>query len=482
MKETAAVFINPVPGGAGINEATAYQPLGLAYMAAALEREGFVCAIVDANVPVLSDDAVLERLPPSARLVGLHLDSFTYDAVKRLAPRIRARCPGAAVALGGALPTAAPEMALSEIACDGVVRGEGEHAVVALMRNLASGRPAFDRSVSGACFLEKGSDAPVKNPVTRITDLDGLPFPAYHLLPPFTAYKRWIRASPSAPLITSRGCAYDCSFCSKDIFERRVTHRSAANVLDEIDLLVKKYGIRQLDILDDNFIFDRARAEAVFDGLIARGYELAVNLQGGVRSELVDGLLLDKMKRAGVYKLAFGIESADETVLKLARKRLDLGRLEKAARLAKRKGFLVCGFFIVGLPGETEEGFNRTLEFARRLDLDVANFCMATPFVGTELYRLIEKNGRFLIDTRRNISSGFYGGRAFFEYGGMTAGAVAARYRRAYREFYSFGKKLRLFLNIRSLDELLWFWNIWLMLFKKDSDEKQGKATESDEK
>lgn len=466
MKENAAVFIHPVPGGAGINEVSAWQPIGLAYIAASLERAGFPCEIIDANLTGMGDDEVLERLHPSAKLVGLRADSFTYDAVKRLTARIRRRCPGAVMILGGPLPTAAPEMALAELGCDGVIRGEGELAAPAVMRNLAAGKPPFDTSVPGACYPEKGSSAPVKNPVQRITDLDSLPFPAYHLLPPFSAYKRWTRRTPSAPLITSRGCAYECSFCSKDIFERRVTRRSAANVLEEVDLLVKKYGIRQLDILDDNFIFDRARAEAILDGLIERGYGLALNLQGGIRSEVVDGALLDKMKRAGVYKLAFGIESADETVLRIARKRLDLGRLEKAALLAKEKGFIVCGFFIIGLPGETEEAFNRTVAFARRLDLDIANFCMATPFIGTELYRMIEKDGRFLIDTRRNISSGFYDGTAFYEYGGVTAGALAARYRRAYGEFYSFGKKLRLLSGMRSPNELWWFFRMWLMLLK----------------
>ncbi|NLF75961.1 MAG: radical SAM protein [Chloroflexi bacterium] len=461
-----AVFINPSPGGSGLNNATVIQPVGLAYMAAVLEKLGYRVAIIDADVLGLGDEAVLQLVPRDARLVGLYVNSYTFSTAKRLSAALRGRQPHSIVVAGGPLATAEPELVLRETGCCGVVRGEGEYAVSRIMENLSSGRPPFDSEVSGGCWYEGDGRTLMRNPIVRIQDLDALPFPAYHLLPPFTRYRRRSRKEPAAPIVTSRGCAHECIFCSKDVYERKVTFRSAANVLDEVDHLVRHCGIRQLDILDDNFMFSRARTHEILDGIIAGRYGIAVNIQTGIRTEILDEPMLDKMKRAGVYKLAFGIESADEEVLRTCRKRLDTAHAAQVVRMAKKKGFVVYGFFIIGLPGETEEAFERTLAYARELDFDVANFCMAIPFVGTELYRMVEREGRFLINTDGNIASGFYDGRAFYELGGNSEEVLVRRYRRAYREFYSLGKKLRLLMTIRSFSELRWFWDVGIMVLK----------------
>ena len=233
--------------------------------------------------------------------------------------------------------------------------GEGEEAVVRMMKNLAAGRPAFDPQVSGAAWRDPDTGEMQRNAVVRIEDIDRLPFPAYHLLPPLKAYKSRSRKRPVAAIVTSRGCAYECIFCSKNVFQRRVTFRSADNVLAEVDHLVRDFGVRQIDILDDNFAQKKSRMVEILDGLIERDYGLAINPQNGIRSEIIDEPLLEKMKRAGFYKLAFGVESADPDVLRTCRKRLDLDRLEQVVTMAKKMGFVVYGFFIIGLPGETEE-------------------------------------------------------------------------------------------------------------------------------
>jgi len=177
------------------------------------------------------------------------------------------------------------------------------------------------------------------------------------------------------------------------------------------------------------------------------------------------------MRRAGFYKIAFGIESADEEVQRLTRKKVDLAKVEECARTAKRLGFVVYGFFIIGLPGETEAAFRKTLDYARRIELDVGNFCMAIPFVGTELYRQIESEGRFLVDTRRNIDVGYFGGRVYFEHGDVTAGDMLRRYKTAYREFYTLRRMLRLLLTVRSWGELTWLldagWSVILGMARR---------------
>ena len=448
-----------------MNEATVIPPLGLGYIAAVLEKGGFESSIIDANLLRLDNARIVDRIPAGARLIGVYLNSFTYETVKGLTPLIRKNFKDCVIILGGPLPTAEPEIVLAEIDCDGLIRGEGEYALLGIMKNIGKELHPFTGEISGAVFHEPGTKNIVRNPLTRIVDLDSLPFPAYHLMPELKLYRQF-RKSPSAPIITSRGCAHNCIFCCKDVFGKKMTFRSSRNVLEEIDHLVKHFGIRQLDFLDDNFALNERRMHEIFDGIIEKKYNLAINMQSGIRTELLDEPLLDKMKRAGVYKLAFGIESGDKEVLSTCRKQIDLDRVREVVRLAKKKGFLTYGFFIVGLPGETDEAFERTLEYAKALDLDVANFCMAVPFVGTELYRMVKENGRFLIDTSRNISSGFYDGKVFYEYKGMRQEDVLKRYKRAYKEFYSLDKKLALLLKIRSFNELKWFWDVTVMVVK----------------
>jgi len=455
----SVVLINPFPNGVGLNDATIEPPLGLAYMASMLEQRGFVCSIIDANALKLDLWQVMQVIPRDTKLIGFYINSFSYNSVRELATICRASLPEAVVLLGGPLASAIPHQLLSEIPCHGLIRGEGEYAVVRVMENIIRGKPPLDTETPNAVFCDPESREIILNPIVRIKDLDKLPFPAYHLLPPLKVYKSRSRKKPMAAIVTSRGCPHQCIFCSKDVFQRQITFRSAANVLAEIDSLVERYGIRQIDILDDNFTQKRSHVEEILDGLLERNYELALNLQSGIRTEIVDHDLLSKMKKAGVYKLAFGIESADPEVLRICRKKLDLKKVEKVIETAKKMGFLVYGFFIIGLPGETEEAFARTLEFTRRMDFDVANFCMAVPFVGTELYRMVEAGGRFLVDTTHNIESGFYGGNVFYEHGDLREADIQRRYKIAYSEFYSLSKSLRILAKIRSWTEFCWYFN-----------------------
>ncbi len=460
------VLINPSPtaDARGINETSVWPPVGLGIMAAVLEGKGYQPTLIDANVERLMVVEVLARIPQGVVLVGISLNSFTYNFVQQLCAGLRELHPAVAIVLGGPLPSADPELVLRNFPCTMVVRGEGEFAIVKILQNVLAGARASD-GVPGGAWLDLDTGELRMAPVERIQDLDSLPFPAYHLLPPLSRYKSRSRKRPIAPMITSRGCAYGCSFCSKDIFQRKVTFRSAENVLEEIDLLVKRYGVRQLDILDDNFAMNKDRMAAILDGLIARNYGLAINLNVGIRSEGLTREVFQKMKQAGVFKVAFGIESADPRVLELCQKKLRLDVLERAIALAKEMGMVVYGFFIIGLPGEDEEAFHRTLSFAKRVRLDIANFCIAVPFVGTELYRQVEAKGRFLLDTTRDLNVGFYSGQVFFEYPGMTKEDVLRRYKIAYRTFYTPWQQIRQVLGMRSFAEFSWFvQTAWVVL------------------
>lgn len=457
------VLLNPKPGekkGTNIEP-----PLGLAYIASLLEHNGFECMIVDASVMRLSNKEITEKIPEDTKMIGMYLNSFSFNSVQSLAKLIRHMRKNSLILIGGPLPSVVPELVLKEITCDGVIRGEGEYSILNIMNNIRGNKFSFEGKISGLTYFDT-SNGLVSNPVLRIENLDDLPFPAYHLLPPLNLYKSRSRKKPVAAIITSRGCAFGCSFCSKDIFKKKAVFRSADNVLHEIDYMVKEYGVKQIDILDDNFAQNVKRLKSILSGLIERNYDLELSLQSGIRTELLDEDILTMMKKAGIYKLAFGIESADEEVLMFHNKRLDLNKVINTVTISKKMGFVVYGYFMIGLPRETEEGFNKTIAFAKKLDFDVANFSMAIPFIGTELYRIVKKEGRFLIDTSRNIDAGFYDGKVFFVYDNYKEEDIIRRYRTAYKEFYSLKKRLKMLSKIKSIHELLWLISSFLFILK----------------
>lgn len=455
VKLIPVVLVHAAPSSSNLNTTTVIPPLGLAYLAAALQKEGYQCIIVDAYALRSSIDDILHSIPVEPALVGFYLNSFNFTSVLDAVLRIRRERPCAHIVLGGPLPSAAPERVLRDIPCHALVRGEGEHAIVAMARNLSTGQPLINDEVSGGAYLSADGTVHM-NPIHRIMNLDELDFPAYELLPPLSSYKSRSRKSPVGMILTSRGCAFQCIFCSRDVFQNKVTFRSSENVLAEIDFLVQHYGVRQIDFIDDNFALRRDRMMAILKGLIERDYGLALNMQTGIRTESLDDEVLETMKQAGVFKIGFGIESIDPHVLSRCKKQLDVEKLIERVAVAKKMGFLVYGFFIIGLPGETEESFQKTLQFAKKMDFDVANFMMATPFIGTELYDLVRNEGKFLIDTTRNIDYSFYSMEPFFELDGNTREVLTRRFKEAYQEFYTFNKKLRMLAQIRTWGEFRW--------------------------
>jgi len=171
----------------------------------------------------------------------------------------------------------------------------------------------------------------------------------------------------------------------------------------------------------------------------------------------MDSTLIAKMKKAGVFKIGFGVESGSPAMLKIAKKQLDLDKVLEATKLAKKAGIMTYGFFILGLPGENASTLQQTIDFAKKMDPMVANFCIAMPFPGTELFEMVKRNGKFLIDTAKNSPFGFYGSRAFFEYDGLNEATLLKYYRKAYYTFYFRPKKaIETILSIGSLNELKW--------------------------
>lgn len=452
------VLINPYPSyAAGINEATIEPPLGLTSIAAVLEREGFRAAIIDANVEGLPTAGVLRRLKGcKAPLYGISANIVTYRAAVKMAHGLREAFPRVTVLLGGPHPTSLPEKSLEDSGVDAVVMGEGELTVREIVRKGRESSRYDFHGVQGTVFRDRGRVFR-NNPRPLIDDLDTLPFPAYHLLPDFKCYKSRARRRPVGSIITSRGCPYGCIYCNCNIFGKRLRMKSGRAVLEEIDLLHTRFGVRQIDILDDNFGLDRERVVTILEGLAARRHPLAINIQNGLRADQMDLDLVKLMKRAGVYKVSIGVESGSADMQRQLRKGLILDQVIDCTRWLKREGIITYGNFMFGLPGDTAESMRKTIDFAVRMNPHVANFMLTIPLPDTELYRMVKERGTFFFPVEEGLPFGFYGGKVCYIIDGMREEEVRLWYRKAYWEFYMRPSKiLEILRTIRSLTEFRW--------------------------
>lgn len=465
------VLVNPFPENAyGTNETTIEPPLGLGYLASIVESNNLSCQIIDANVLRLRLTNVMAEVKKAKpKIVGISVNLFTYQIALKLANRIKKSSPKTVVILGGPTPTSTPRKTMDACNADAVCIGEGEDTLSEILDRYRKGGHLF-RNVAGIMYR---SDKKViqNKPREFIQDINKLPFPAYHLFPNLKKYKSRTVKKPFAPILTSRGCPFHCVFCSKDVFKFVCRMRTPENVINEVDMLVNKYGVKQIDILDDNFTLNKERVKKILDLLIKRKYNLYINLQSGVRTEGIDQTVINKMKRAKIFKIPFGVESGDPVILETIRKQLDLKRVLRCTKMAKKAGMKVYGFFIIGLPGDTPETMQRTIDFAIKMNPNIANFSMAIPFPGTELYNMVKQNGKFLVNMDDGIDAGFYANQVFYELEGMDRNEVLKYYRKAMKSFYFRPSKVfELIKGMDSWSEMKWFLQTSISILQKFAD------------
>lgn len=401
-------------------------PLGPAYIAAYLEREGVDVEILDANVLRLSAGDAARRAR-GFDIVGISLltpaHNYAVDVVRHLPAEVMKIA-------GGPHACGVPEE-LIRSGFDAVVAGEGEGP----MSELCGGDTLS--AIKGLSFMRDGKT--VRNEVRSFLDVDHLPFPARHKLiangvnKPY--YSSGTERFPWAPILTSRGCPYGCYYCNRMALGQRFRPRKAELVVAEVEFLVERYGIRELDIIDDSFNIDIARAKKIFDLLIERRFKLIIRFPNGIRADGVDRELMAKFKAAGCTYIAYGVESGNQLVSDRTGKGIKLDAVREAVRLTKEFGITVTGFFIVGFIEDTPETMEQTIRFARELDPDFVNFAIATPYPGTRFYERVKQQGQLLY---RSWDECFHTtGKMLYRYpGAPSARDVEQAYRRAFRIFF----------------------------------------------
>jgi anaerobic magnesium-protoporphyrin IX monomethyl ester cyclase len=364
--------------------------MGLALIAAILEREGYPVTILDTNALKLEPEEVAP-LVSDADVICLTAMTPTINNAIAIAHHLKKTCPDLTIILGGAHATLLPEETLATAPeIDVLVRGEGETTIIELLRALEDRKPLGN--IAGISYRQDGEV--INNPVRpQNTDLDSLPFLGYHQLNlrHYQPHPPHGRAHPFAALITSRGCPYHCSYCSKPIFGSTFRAQSPQRVVDEVVHLISRFGVKEIAFYDDVFTLDKKRAHAIADELIKRRVRIPWACE--TRVNLVDGAILSHLKQAGCYSIAYGIESGSQEILDTLNKNVTLAQAAEAVSMTRKVGIQAIGYFMIGTPGETPQTIAQTINFARKLKLDFAQFAITTPYPGTELYDLYLERG-----------------------------------------------------------------------------------------
>ncbi len=413
--------INPsirAPTGWGVPYS--HMPLGLAYIAAVLQKDHEVL-FLDANAEgTLSRTgdfyyAGLSKEEIVNRVAEAHPDAvcmsvvFTFNSPNALdiLKAVKEKLPAMPIVVGGMHVTVTPEKTLKSGGVDIVVMGEGERTVAELFEKLSKNEDL--KEVKGIAYRENG-EIRINPERELIRDLDSLPFPAIELLPlekyfetqakgnsqreRYTFNERW------TSIITSRGCPMNCVFCSIHLTMGKLYRpRSPENVLLEMERDYNKFGIRHFNIEDDNMSWNIERFQKICDLIVAKGLKITWSAPNGLRADRVDDLTIKKMKASGCKRVFVAPESGSQRVVnEVIDKRMKLEDVEKAVELFAKNGITVDAAFIIGLPGETKAEMEETIAFAKKLRKKGAThtgISIAAPLYGTRLYKLAVENGYF---------------------------------------------------------------------------------------
>ncbi len=394
-------------------------PLGLAYIAAYLEREHYKVSILDARS--LSKDRVIassgkalygltdEELRIAVKnnspdIVGISCMYTAYSAdAHRVAKIVKGVNRDIPVLMGGAYASAFPDVVMKDNNVDAVVHAEGEETFLALVKRVEN-KKDFS-GVAGATFRDSSGSVVVNPARDFIKDLDSIPFPARHLLDMSLYLEKhagpYAMRAPSSTIITSRGCPNACAYCTiKFVWgSRRWRGRSAVNVVDEMALLYNRYGVREFQIMDDSAGTSKVRLQEICREILKRGLDIKWTTPNGIAHWFLDEETLRLMKKAGCYRITFGIESGNIHTRVFIGKPFPLEQAKRMMRFANNIGMWTICTFIIGFAFETEEAIMDTVDFACNSGTDMAVFYLLCPHPGTKVYEVFKNEGLLNLDT-----------------------------------------------------------------------------------
>lgn len=417
------LFINPSAKNIYGRLGTNLIPLGIAYIGAVLKNEGHQVSAIDLQV----DPEPIEAIPfGNYDLVGISSDTPRFNNALKLGRR--ARSLGVPVVFGGYHATFLDEEPLLRDAADFVIRGEGEFAMAELVSALE--RNTNMDSIRGLTYKTK--KGVTRNPNSFLIEkLDNLPFPLREIFP-LDRYLPTNEGRRITTMVTSRGCPFDCCFCSASRFAGvRWRTRSVDSIIRELEQLVKE-GFSYISFLDDNFTLDHRRTIDLCDEIIFRKLNIHWWCFSRVDTIVKYPEMINKMAMAGNASVFLGLESGNQATLNNYQKRTTVGQQEAAVRILKKHNIKVWGSFILGEMHETKKMIKQTIRFARKLNLETCQFSLLTPYPGSRLFQQMEPLQHLITrDWDR-----FDGMHLVFQHSNFSAKEMQPLLRKAYFKFY----------------------------------------------
>ena len=366
-------LIEPKPAGYHVYSRVALPRLGLPILGALLKRRGVDVAIYCQDFHEIDYADVL-----ASDLVGISTTTSTAPEGYKIAERVRAA--GIPVVMGGSHVSFLPDEALTH--ADFCARGEGEHTLIELVDAIESGS-GFG-SIAGLSY-RIGDENRHNPPRGLIHDLDSLPFPDLSLI-------RGREKVKLTPVATSRGCPYNCNFCSViKMFGRGCRHRSIENVIEELEYLKPS----TVFFYDDNFAGDKERAKRLLDRMLSKGITPRWTAQ--VRADVAkDKELLALMKRSNCYIVYVGFESVNPATLKEFNKHQSVKEITEAVRVIREHGIMIHGMFVFGAENDDVASLRAATDFSLRTGIDTVQFMTLTPLPGTQYFDEMERDDRLL--------------------------------------------------------------------------------------
>lgn len=403
-------------------------PLGLGYISAYLNKHGVETIIIDGLRDNLQNEQILEIIKketPDA--VGIGCLTAEYNVAMLLSNLLKKN--GVKVIIGGIHPTVLPYLTLIDSKADFVICGEGEIAFTKLVLNNF-----VNNNIKGIYSLDNlKSENDILEYAEQTDNLDIFPFPSWEKIPPDTYNKRpaglIYKKMPIGYIMTSRGCAYSCTFCSGLYTIKKVRFRSIENVISEIKELINKYGVKEIKFIDDNLAFKKEHIMKLCNALTENDIKVPWGCTSGLRASCLDEEIIATMKKAGCYYFNLGIESVNDKILTIINKHQTTEQVSKIINLAYKYNIICGGFFIFGLPKETKKDIKNSIDFAVKSKLSLAVFSILDMFPGSQLWK--DSNCQF---DRNNIEDSFAQPRYLF--GELSKKDLIVSQRKALMSFY----------------------------------------------
>jgi len=372
-----------------------YSPIGLAYIAAVLEKNNHQVKIIDCDAQENYEGKIKDTLKIfKPEIVGFYAMTWNFALANKMAGEIKKDYPKIITVLGGPNVTTMPEVSLRFGNFDFGVMGEGEETIVELFKKIENKINIGFEKILGLVYKKEGQIF-INPPRPLIQNLDLIPFPARHLLPMEKYSDIFTKSRRFSTIFATRGCPFNCTFCDrKNRMGRNWRFRSPQNIAQEIRQVIDTYGIREFMFFDDNLIVDKTWAYQ----LMAEIKKLGIIWECRERVDMVDEPMLKAMKEAGCYRIRFGFESGSNEILNILKKGITRQQSLECARLCKKIGIEIFGYFIIGAPGETPETIQKTIDLALKINPSFALFSKMILIPSSEIFEYAVSTGQIAQD------------------------------------------------------------------------------------